>query len=407
MNGTWAEMIDGFLKTFSNMFHTMLQMFAGRLLFAALALSLLTACIMLARKKCSPALRSWLWALLIVCLALPFEHSAVFFAQRGAGVPLFITDGPAAAIVQTVLAYLWFGGFVFFSMRARLRRKRTMRRIKTGKLAGCAAYFFRFRSRVYLPPDFEKAYTPAQKEMLLAHERQHIKQHDPLLFRALEVLQCVFWFCPPVYKAVPLIRHDRELLCDARVTRKYSKREYGLLLLREAEKASPGHALAGIASEQGGIFERVRACAIPFSGGGRVAVLALCAAVCVCVVGFIGVVHPICNGADVALVSADTGGSLLQIEGAERFVSFNEDGVFVDEDGLRGYVGAAGYPPGQKLRVTIFFTRPGLTTALQWEQSALFPTTNLRRNRLNCRTTVWWHCIGACEHSFFIRLEAN
>ncbi len=98
--------------------------------------------------------------------------------------------------------------------------------------------------------------------MLLAHERQHVEQHDPLLYSAPEWLNCVFWFCP-VRSAVRPFRRDKELLCDERVQRCFSRREYLmlLLLLREAGKSVLKGVIAGINADSGTLYKRIKACA--------------------------------------------------------------------------------------------------------------------------------------------------
>jgi beta-lactamase regulating signal transducer with metallopeptidase domain len=98
----------------------LLQILFSRVLFAAAVLSVLIMMIMFARKNnLAPITRSYLWTLCIPALLIPFERSAVILRQG-----------------QVFDVYAIFPGLIFLER---------------------------------LP-------------MLLAHEAQHIKQRDPLLF---------------------------------------------------------------------------------------------------------------------------------------------------------------------------------------------------------------------------------
>jgi hypothetical protein len=324
-----------------------------------LALSFLIGAVALARKNLTPVVRSWLWAACVPALFLPFEQSILFVMQKLGVTHLFNNTQITVHIsLMSALAYLWLIGVVFCLAKTALQNRKTLKLIKACRLGFCAAYFYRFRSRIYLPPDFKSAYTQDEQDMLLAHEKQHVAQHDPLLFWALRLLQCVFWFCPPVHIAVRLIRHDRELLCDERVTRNFSKREYGSLLLREAGKAIPGSFVtAGIASEATGLYERVKACAIPFSVNRKAVIATLCAVALLLAANAMGAANqPASLASDSIRVVLDgddlpPAELLPHIEGAERFVSRTAEGLDMDEKGLYGFLTARGYQPEQRLYV--------------------------------------------------------
>jgi hypothetical protein len=263
--------------------------------------------------------------------------------------------------LETLLSYVWLTGFAAASIRTFINRRITVRLIKANKLITCAAYFHWFRSRITLPPGFENVYTPVQREMLLAHERQHVRQHDPLLFSFMQTLNCVFWFCPLAGKTIGLIRHDRELLCDERVMSRFSKQAYGMLLLHEAERALSGYELAGIAFGADSMTERIGACVVPIKGRRKEPALAVSFAVCVLALGLIGAVNPIGSGTTEAFVSTGTGdGDTAYIEGADRFVTVTPNGSAIDEAGLYECLTEAGYQPEQLINISIAVTRPGL-----------------------------------------------
>lgn len=103
---------------------------------------------------------------------------------------------------------------------------------KTG--SPCAAGLF--RPAVYLP-----RWAVSDRERLryiLMHELTHIKYRDNLI--SLLILACcaVYWFDPFVWIMAYAARRDRELACDARVTRGMEQNErtaYGLALVSAVE----------------------------------------------------------------------------------------------------------------------------------------------------------------------------
>ena len=358
--------LGNFLQTIAP-FSIFLQMLFNRVLFAALALSALTAAISNARNRLSLVMRSWLWASCIPTLILPIEGGAVALAQRLGALYWIqaIFEGGVWGCLSPVLSFIWLAGFIFFAIKTIAERTATLRLLKSGGINSCAAYFSAFRPHIYLPPDFEREYTPLEQKMLLDHEMQHVKQHDPLLYSALQWIQCVFWFCPAISSAVCLIRRDRELLCDERAAQGYSRREYGLLLLREAGKAPPKGALAGITADSGGMYERIKACAEPNNpGGGRAAVVIVCLAACIVAFGLINVISPVIRTPMSIAVFEGSASDITYIEGAERFVSLTANGADVDEKGLYEFVKAAGLDDDTILHITVALSvRPMLFTS--------------------------------------------
>jgi hypothetical protein len=265
---------------------------------------------------------------------------------------------------QPGLSYIWLAGFIFFSLKAYADNRRTLHLLNTHKLNGCAAYFHKGRSYIYLPPDFHTTYTPAEQDLLLAHERQHITQHDPLLYRLLQMAQCVFWFNPLIHKAIRLIKQDRELLCDERVTQGRCKREYGVLLLREAQMAMPIHAIAGIAAKPGDVYERIAACAIPFPRNRKSIVIILGIAAVILAIGIMGFLMPAFESPmDIRLYLVEDISFSQHIEGAERFAFLEQGGIALDQKGLYEHALSVGLKPEQRLHMYITTgKRPTLTS---------------------------------------------
>ena len=76
-----------------------------------------------------------------------------------------------------------------------------------------------FRPKIYLPPSLKAA----QKEMILAHERAHLKRRDHLIKPFAFLLLAVYWFNPVLWVAYALLCRDIELACDERVIRDMDK----------------------------------------------------------------------------------------------------------------------------------------------------------------------------------------
>ncbi len=91
--------------------------------------------------------------------------------------------------------------------------------------------------RIYLPCDI----ACAQMADILAHERQHIKNFDPVIKCIAAAALAVYWFHPLVWLAVSLMGKDMEMYCDECVLRGKSMEErkaYSGTLLEYAAHAS-------------------------------------------------------------------------------------------------------------------------------------------------------------------------
>jgi beta-lactamase regulating signal transducer with metallopeptidase domain len=188
-------------------------------------------------------------------------HLASYRVAKIVQIPNPLGGGDAVDILE-MISLLWLIGFLVFCITRMLHYRKTIQLFQRGKIQSCASYFHRFSSKIYLPPDFQTAYSDEEQKMLFAHEQQHIAQHDPFMYRLLMILECFFWFNPLVLKVVRMFQHERELLCDERVTRTFSKYEYGLLILKSAQRGIAIHATAGIVSE-GSLKERVTSMITP------------------------------------------------------------------------------------------------------------------------------------------------
>lgn len=121
------------------------------------------------------------------------------------------------------LPAVWLLGMVllFGSMLIRGARLKTGLRTAAGKpgtggdvriSAGIAGPFIFgiFKPVIYLPPGLSEE----EEEMILAHERAHLKRKDPLVKLACFTAAAIHWFNPLAWLSFRLMTRDMEMACD-------------------------------------------------------------------------------------------------------------------------------------------------------------------------------------------------
>lgn len=90
------------------------------------------------------------------------------------------------------------------------------------------------RPRIVLPGDFDRRYSPLERELVLAHEHEHLRRGDLPACALAVALRALFWFNPLVHAAASRFRHDQELACDASVLHRFPdrRRQYGDAMLK-------------------------------------------------------------------------------------------------------------------------------------------------------------------------------
>ena len=351
----------------------LMSLLFNRVLFATIALSILVVMTIFARRRnLAPAIRSYLWALCVPALFIPFERGVIILMQ-----------GQILELNLIFLSYVWLLGFSVCMIKTYRERRKTIRLLKTGEIEGCAVYYYKFRSYIYTPPNFDEIYTENEREMLMAHEQQHIKQRDQFLFLFLQSIQCVFWFNPLIHKAVQCIRHDRELLCDERVTSYYSKIDYAELLLNEAQKATPACHLAGIASNSDGIFERIVACTRPFSYNKRIAILITFVAIALFLFGAIGFTRPIVYHPMETMIVCAEDFSHTHIDRFDKFVTQYQGNIIISEE-LYFYAIADGFETVDSLSLVIIqVRRPSIFNTSTVSRGFMFTISDLENGEIS------------------------
>lgn len=137
------------------------------------------------------------------------------------------------------------------------------------------------RPRVVLPRDFAARYTPAQRALVLAHERLHLRRGDVPASALASALLCLYWFNPMMHWALARFRLDQELACDAAVLARHpgARRHYAEAMLN-LQLAAPGLPVGCTWQSGHPLKERIMMLKQPLPGrlrrsGGLAAALAL------------------------------------------------------------------------------------------------------------------------------------
>lgn len=100
------------------------------------------------------------------------------------------------------------------------------------------------RPRIVVPGDFAERYSRTEQDLILAHERVHVRRGDAWANLLQAALQCVLWFNPLVHLAAGCFRFDQELACDAAVLRAQPQRRRAyadaMLKTQSSLTAAPG-----------------------------------------------------------------------------------------------------------------------------------------------------------------------
>jgi beta-lactamase regulating signal transducer with metallopeptidase domain len=191
--------------------------------------------------------------LIVSTPALSLEPStgldASFFAAPAA--PLF-PYSPAPLLPsfdpQLALAAIWIGVALIWLIVLALRQRRFVaslgelaerkdlgRDVFAAETKGQGpALIGLLRPRIVTPADFDERYTEEERAIMLAHERAHLRQGDPLVNATAAFLQCLCWFNPFVHAGIRALRIDQELACDAFVlaSSQAPRRSYAQALIK-------------------------------------------------------------------------------------------------------------------------------------------------------------------------------
>lgn len=139
------------------------------------------------------------------------------------------------------------------------------------------------RGRIVLP-EWVLAWDEPRRRLVLEHEREHVRAHDPLLLLlALAAVVLVPW-SPALWWQLRRLRLAMEVDCDARVLHRLPDvRGYGMLLLEVGRLASSGRLPAAAMSEPTSFLERRIHMMTSPRNARRLRVAALAAGLCLAV----------------------------------------------------------------------------------------------------------------------------
>jgi bla regulator protein blaR1 len=251
-----------------------------------LVTTLLMGAILLVRRRVAklfgPGVAYALWLVPAARLLMPsLEGAAVPVGESGQGVsdtvresilvgmsaPDTLVDTASKSIVAAIdLTALgvtvWLGGAALFfivqmlryaSMRDDLLAEAEeitviddVRVVASDQVAGPLAFGL-FKRYIAVPQNFTKAYSPAERDLAIAHEMAHHKSGDLFANLAAFIVLCLMWFNPVAWMSWNAMRFDQEAACDARVLagKDAAQREiYGRALARTAFDGVPTFATA-------------------------------------------------------------------------------------------------------------------------------------------------------------------
>ncbi len=183
-------------------------------------------------------------------------------ASVSAGEPVAAAASAPGIDFAALAITLWLGGaalfFVIQMMRYASMRDDLLsdadditvidgvRVVASTQVAGPLAFGL-FKRYIAVPQDFAKAYSPAERELAIAHEMAHHKSGDLFANLAAFVVLCLMWFNPLAWMSWTAFRFDQEAACDARVLTGKGAEEreiYGRALARTAFDGVPTFATA-------------------------------------------------------------------------------------------------------------------------------------------------------------------
>jgi beta-lactamase regulating signal transducer with metallopeptidase domain len=241
-------------------------MMASEALFLLLKLNLAACAAILAVMASRTAMRNWFGARVAYAmwLAVPIAAAAVLLPAReivvdaAASAPAVVSQGVVAKAwlaaplpvdarldPSMLIMAAWATGVLLALIVLAWRQAAFMRSLgqlrcetkgvfRTGAVATAPAIIGAVWPRLVLPRDFEARFDAEEREMVLAHERVHLRRLDPTINGLAALAQCLNWFNPLIHLATHTMRIDQELACDAAVMTEFPKarRRYAEAILK-------------------------------------------------------------------------------------------------------------------------------------------------------------------------------
>lgn len=161
------------------------------------------------RTLLGPRLAYGLWMLVPTAAIAGLFPSLAETTRTGAAAQ------PLGHGLALTLLLAWTVGAVLLAGFQMLQEQAFRRRAELGR-AG-PAVMGALWPRLVLPADFETRFTARERELILLHERTHIRRGDPVANLIVAGCRVVGWCNPMIHLAAALARIDQELACDATV----------------------------------------------------------------------------------------------------------------------------------------------------------------------------------------------
>ncbi|TAJ74676.1 MAG: peptidase M56 [Phenylobacterium sp.] len=189
-------------------------------LVAAIAVLAVAPIRIVARRAFGPAAAYHLWTL---PPAAGFLMFVIGVAERH--------DDPAIFAFNPMIVAAWALGALALASVFTVAQLRFLAQVRAGR-GGPAVVGF-ISPVIVMPPD-DGQYTAGERDLIRAHEREHVARKDPRAAAFAAFFQCLCWFNPVVHFAAYLLRLDQELACDAAVirTRPTARTLYARTLLK-------------------------------------------------------------------------------------------------------------------------------------------------------------------------------
>lgn len=235
----------------------MMQAINHALLETTMASTSALVLVLLARRRlrvafgASVAYAAWLLvpiaSIAVLLPAAPADSASIPVVYRFVAQPMqaVVTGAEPSIALATWLCSAWLLGtlaMLLYFIRQQQQFKASLGRLlvrgagvlQADAVAGLPAAIGLLNPVIVLPADFETRYSDEQRDLMLVHERAHIRHGDLHANAGLLALRCVFWFNPLLHLAARAFRHDQELACDQRVIARHptSRRAYGEAMFR-------------------------------------------------------------------------------------------------------------------------------------------------------------------------------
>ena len=161
------------------------------------------------RKLFGPRLAYGLWIL------APVAAAASVFPSLAETLWIGEAAAPLSRGLALIVLATWLVGAAVFAGVMVLQEQAFRRRADRGEVG--PAVMGALWPRLVLPTDFTARFTARERDLILLHERTHIRRGDPMANLVLAGCRVLGWCNPAIHIGAAFARIDQELACDATV----------------------------------------------------------------------------------------------------------------------------------------------------------------------------------------------